>query len=297
MKLKEIRSLSKADDIHAGYAGASTGIERALFRMLHRGILNPKSMNDFYGRQVDDLKSDLQNQKNAVMLLGNTIHDKKNSFRAIRMHLESSKFPGVSPDSVNEFHASAIRIASENASSSMDDVDFVKLVNGEGKKEPDEVVLSDLEAKIRSKADQYRLSMGEKNLDVGLVFRFNKNIEKYSIVGGRAIVQIADNLISNAFKYTDKLVSLRAEDTGTSLKFTVEDDGSGIPECERKAVFDPSLESVTQRTHGSSHFGLPSSAVICEALNWKLHFESEVGKGTTFHLSIPIVKAEPSQQQ
>ncbi|MBL8020795.1 MAG: response regulator [Leptospirales bacterium] len=71
---------------------------------------------------------------------------------------------------------------------------------------------------------------------------------------------------------------------GKRFKFELRDNGPGIPESIRAALFDPFV------THGKSHgtgLGMAIAKSIVEAHGGTIRFETETGKGTTFFLEIP----------
>lgn len=81
---------------------------------------------------------------------------------------------------------------------------------------------------------------------------------------------------------------------GAELSLT--DNGKGIPKDLRQSLFDP---FVTTKASGSgSGFGLYNTKVFIEDHNGLIGFTSELGKGTTFYLFVPLEYYEedkPSQ--
>lgn len=111
------------------------------------------------------------------------------------------------------------------------------------------------------------------------------------------IGQVMGNLLSNAFKFTLKggRVTLRAMLEGDSLKIEVEDTGPGIPESERSRLFQRygRTQSAVSRGVSGTGLGLYISKAIVEAHGGRIWVESEVGKGTTFSLTLPLHAAQP----
>ena len=109
--------------------------------------------------------------------------------------------------------------------------------------------------------------------------------------------QITFNLVGNAIKFTEKgFVEIRAGFSQTGLErgtFTleVEDTGAGIGENDQKRIAQPyiQLESKISR-HGGTGLGLAITKQLVEAMDGDFSLTSELGRGTTFTISIPNVK-------
>lgn len=112
------------------------------------------------------------------------------------------------------------------------------------------------------------------------------------------IRQIADNLISNALKFTDKgNVTLRAEIDDDNLLFSVRDTGRGIRKEEQEQIF---REFVRLRSaQGVEGFGLGLSIVdrLVKLLGGRIWFESRSGEGTRFTVCIPVKTVRKSRPQ
>lgn len=106
------------------------------------------------------------------------------------------------------------------------------------------------------------------------------------------IRQIADNLLSNALKFTDRgEVTLRAEASGGTLRFSVRDTGRGMSDEERERIFG---EFVRLRSAaGSDGFGLGLSIVerLVKLLGGTIEVESRKGAGSTFTVRLPAPQA------
>lgn len=110
--------------------------------------------------------------------------------------------------------------------------------------------------------------------------------------------QIMINLISNAVKFTPVGGSIRvsclARDRTASIKVT--DTGPGIPADKLEAVFEPfvQLERGLTRTTDGTGLGLAISRGLARGMGADLLLESEVGKGSTFTLVLPIAWTRPT---
>ena len=111
--------------------------------------------------------------------------------------------------------------------------------------------------------------------------------------------QILNNLLSNAIKFTGPAGVTWAVDVcdgaeGCALTVRVTDTGPGIaPEkLERLfTAFDQTDTSVA-RTHGGTGLGLALSRELARAMGGELRVESELGRGSTFVLSLPLGRVQ-----
>ena len=112
--------------------------------------------------------------------------------------------------------------------------------------------------------------------------------------------QVLLNLLSNAVKFTEQgevVVHVDAEETGAGsyqLEFAVRDTGIGIPKDRLDALFDSfsQVDASTTRRYGGTGLGLAISERLVELMGGAMHVESEVGKGSTFFIRLPVESAE-----
>lgn len=108
--------------------------------------------------------------------------------------------------------------------------------------------------------------------------------------------QIMFNLLSNAAKFTHEgtitLHVIRAEENGLDwLTFAVTDTGIGIAEDKIEHVFEEfaQADNSTTRDYGGTGLGLAISRRFCKLLGGELSVHSELGKGSTFTISVPAI--------
>ena len=118
--------------------------------------------------------------------------------------------------------------------------------------------------------------------------------------------QILKNLLSNSFKFTEKgEVKLEIFDAQRNWKqgnnatldaakrvvgFRISDSGIGIPQDKQAIIFEAfqQAEGSTSRKYGGTGLGLSISRGLAELLGGTIELESEVGRGSTFTLYIPL---------
>ena len=111
----------------------------------------------------------------------------------------------------------------------------------------------------------------------------------------RRLRQILLNLLSNAIKFGKgqpiRLRSNPRDDGGIVLE--VSDEGEGIAPADQEKIFDEFVQlGKTQLTEGTG-LGLPISRRLAEMLMGELEVKSELGKGSTFRLSLPATAEGP----
>lgn len=106
------------------------------------------------------------------------------------------------------------------------------------------------------------------------------------------MTQVLNNLVSNAIKYSHPQteITLKAEADQESFRILVSDQGQGISEQEIKQLFDEYTCTSTKSTAGEKSTGLGLAIVkkIVEAHSGKIKVESELNKGSTFAVEIPL---------
>jgi two-component system phosphate regulon sensor histidine kinase PhoR len=106
-----------------------------------------------------------------------------------------------------------------------------------------------------------------------------------------ALAQILDNLVDNAIKYTPAggsvCVSWNKDNDHVCLQ--VKDTGIGIPEPDLQRIFERfyRVDKARSRELGGTGLGLSIVKHLAQAMQGTVRAESQVGKGTTFSLSLP----------
>jgi HAMP domain-containing protein/signal transduction histidine kinase/CheY-like chemotaxis protein len=118
--------------------------------------------------------------------------------------------------------------------------------------------------------------------------------------------QILKNLLSNAFKFTEKGgVALKIyeahnnwkaglnpglDDAKAVVAFEIKDTGIGISKDKQNIIFEAfqQAEGSTSRKYGGTGLGLSISRGLADLLGGSIELESEVGQGSTFTLFLPI---------
>lgn len=107
------------------------------------------------------------------------------------------------------------------------------------------------------------------------------------------ITQVFQNLIANAIKYqgdNTPVIEISAEKKNGIWQFGVKDNGIGIEQWFSERIFIVFQKLHDHRKYPGSGIGLALCKRVIEKHGGKIWFESEVGKGTTFYFTLPILE-------
>ncbi len=136
----------------------------------------------------------------------------------------------------------------------------------------------------------------------GLNFSIENGVEvdRCFIGDGKRLQQVLNKLLSNAIKFTRSgTVKLRVQAVAEEqLQFVVEDSGIGMPEEMVKSLIQPfsQMEMGHRRNHGGMGLGLYICNGLVNQMNGTLDWQSEMEKGTTVSLTVPLQRGETLQK-
>ena len=160
------------------------------------------------------------------------------------------------------------KIESGNLSLDFEKVDIIPLLN-------------------RSISLNYHLSR-KKNITIVTDYPSNSLFVQ---ADSKKILQVLDNLISNAIKFSNPGSDIRVQidSYDSAVEVSVIDQGKGIPEKEMKQLFSPFPKISVTSTGGekSTGLGLAICKRIIEGHNGQIGAESEAGKGSRFFFTLP----------
>jgi signal transduction histidine kinase/HPt (histidine-containing phosphotransfer) domain-containing protein len=114
--------------------------------------------------------------------------------------------------------------------------------------------------------------------------------------------QVLVNLVGNAIKFTsggEVLVRVFPESRAANemlIHVAVSDTGIGIPEARREKLFQAfeQVDNSMSRKYGGTGLGLAISARLVELMGGRIWFDSQSGRGSTFHFTARLRAAEDS---
>jgi two-component system sensor histidine kinase VicK len=143
----------------------------------------------------------------------------------------------------------------------------------------------------------------EINQAMDIYLKSQKNIKKhinfthsheniFAEVDSMKFLQIINNLISNAIKFTDDhgYIDVHVEKLETTFLVTVKDNGIGIPKRLQPILFKKYTKAGREGIEGEESIGLGMWIVntLTEAHGGKVWFESEIKRGSTFYVEMPL---------
>ena len=176
-------------------------------------------------------------------------------------------------------------------------LDFSKLEAGKFTLEPRKFDFREMMEYVK---ENHSNRIMEKGLD--FTISISSKIPEYVIGDKLRIVQILNNLISNAYKFTSvgcihvEVVKTAQIDNRIELFFMVIDTGIGIPKDKQDKLFQSFVQADASisRKYGGTGLGLNICKQLTELMGGSIHVESEYEKGSTFtfHIWVEIPEEE-----
>jgi len=108
-------------------------------------------------------------------------------------------------------------------------------------------------------------------------------------IDGSQIERVLANLVLNAIRYTKQgEIRIDAERRGSYLAISVSDTGAGIPQEYLPHIFDKFVQ-VPGAATGGAGLGLAISRLIVEGHGGQISVQSEMGQGSTFTFTLPVL--------
>lgn len=142
--------------------------------------------------------------------------------------------------------------------------------------------------------------------DIELVFDLDPNIPNQMMGDPVRINQILLNLLSNAIKFTEhghvilkaSIINAERDEIAQQILYQVEDSGIGLSEDQQSRLFQrfSQADQSTTRKYGGTGLGLAISKLLIDLMKGEIGVTSELGKGSTFSVSLPLIEADISEQ-
>ncbi len=152
---------------------------------------------------------------------------------------------------------------------------------------PVQEVVQQCAVRQRDRAAQKSITINAFPLDN----RSNAALEIECLVDEDAFVQILDNLVDNAVKYTPNkgIIDLKWGIENNFVIIQVCDNGTGIPEADLPRIFERfyRVDKARSREVGGTGLGLSIVKHLVQAMKGSITANSQLGKGTTFTVRLP----------
>ena len=227
--------------------------------------------------------------KSREQLISTVSHDLRTPLNTISGYSDLIGQSGLNSEQSN--YLKKIQSSSDYVEKLVNDLlDFSKLEAGKIQLDKVPFLLSQL---IEDTATDFEEMQSKKG--VSLQLKVSEDLKTPIINDPFRIRQILSNLIGNAFKFTDEghvEVSATVIEKNKSkwAKIEVEDTGIGIPAEKQEAIFQEFIQAgeSTEKKQIGYGLGLTISKKLAELLDGTLSLNSEVNKGSTFTVEIPV---------
>lgn len=147
----------------------------------------------------------------------------------------------------------------------------------------------DLNAAVNTAAQSFQLAIKNKN---GVLITNLQPINGTLYADELHISNMLHNLIDNAIKYSSSelFINISTEVVNDTVILKVQDHGIGIAKEDQKHIFEKFYRVSTGNVHNVKGFGIGLSYVaqVVALHNGKISVESELGKGSTFVITLPL---------
>ncbi len=226
-------------------------------------------------RALDEMKS---------KFIGTISHELKTPFTAIKANLDFivSGKEGEVPDNLAQ-HLRAIQRNTNRIQKIMEDFLLAAQIrSGKRQLDPEEV-------ELRAAVREYLAEMGPLDEKYTVRLEIPKHISVFA--DPHRLHDVYMNLLSNALKFSPDGGEIRitARPHNGQILTEVSDQGVGIPEDKREAIFDEFFQ-IDRKKFGGTGLGLSIVKGIIQEHGGKIWVDSRPGKGSTFSFTLPVTK-------
>ncbi len=220
--------------------------------------------------------------------LANMSHEIRTPMNAVIGYAHLAKKSG-SIEKVGDY-LTKILSAGNNVLDLINDIlDFSKIEAGKLDLEATSFVLDEVMSDIANV-----VSANVSGKDIYFFFQIPPEVPDNLIGDPTRLGQILTNLVSNAFKFTEKgeievrVAMLEKINTQVKIEFSVRDTGIGLNEDQRTRIFQDfsQADGSTTRKYGGTGLGLSISRRLVTAMGGQLQVESTPGRGSRFFFSL-----------
>lgn len=263
--------------------------------LLHKNKLTKNILNNII-EEIEEKNIEIQNYAETLKKTNKTkdrffsiiAHDLRSPFNSLIGFSDLLKLALKEKDykEVEELNNLVIQVATQTYKLLLNILNWARSQTNEIKFTPVKIEINKL---IKNNIDLFKAQAEKK----GIILKFipSKNIFVYADYDMTNI--IIRNLISNAVKYTEKgNITISIDKQNSECLIKIKDTGTGIPKETINHIFNINNNISVTGTSGEKGTGL--GLILCKEFadknNGTISVESEIKKGSTFKLSLPIFK-------
>jgi signal transduction histidine kinase len=228
-----------------------------------------------FGEMADRLAETETRERNFLMSVS---HELRTPLTAIRGHVSALREGLVEGPALVEHSLEIVQAEAQRLERLVGDIlDLAKLDAHRFTVLREEV---DMEQLVERAYETFAEQARERSID----YRVDVHARPVIVSDGDRVLQIVDNLLSNAFRATPDGGSIQLElvQRNGTVQVAVEDTGPGIPPEQRERLFRPFVSGA-----GGTGLGLTIARELSGALGGRIELRSEVGRGSRFELVLP----------
>jgi PAS domain S-box-containing protein len=256
-----------------------------------------------------DIENELKEAKDRAVesdrlktsLLANMSHEIRTPMNGIIGFANLLRDPGLSEDKKDLFLKHIDNSSGQLLNIIDDIIDISKIESGQMKISNKPVRINVILEEIYSTF--FHSIRGDAPGDKKVAFNLKRgnNSNDFTIVTDDfRLSQIFNNLIGNAIKFTQEghITFGYTLKNNRHVEFFVSDSGIGIPNNKIKLIFDRFGQVNQERAlqHSGTGLGLPISKSLVDLMGGEMWVKSDMGKGTTFYFTLPLVIEEPEKE-
>ncbi len=278
------RSFRKAMMLMYASVAAIMLLSLVYTRKLSSYVADPIELERIRSQQEKEALEETNRMK--TTFLSDVSHELKTPLAAMSGYAQNAEISVANGADSNEVRNQLRRISSEANRMALMVTQILDATRIEEGRMVLEKSPSDLDSIVRETAETYFAVLNKNNNHLAL--RIPLDLPKVDADSTR-LQRVFVNLISNAMKHTQNgTILIKAEEENGFAKITVRDTGSGISPEDLPHIWERYYKGKHSET--GTGLGLFICRFIIESHGGKIWAESELGKGTSFMFTLPIVK-------
>lgn len=262
-------------------------------------IMDISAIKKIQRELIQEKERAIESDRLKTAFLNNMSHEFRTPMNAIIGFTELIASPYFNENQRNEYFKMVQKNGKKLLRLIDDIIDISKLTSNQLQLYQKEFSLREIMTELYKTFNEYVLNRHEAK--VKLIYKEPDNQSNDILFNDHfRIKQVLSNLLSNSLKYTSNgFIEFGYKIAEQHVEFYVKDTGKGIKKQEQEFVFDKfrQCDGTLTREHGGTGLGLSLAKGLVELMEGTIWFESKRGKGTTFHITLPLVTNRQSERE